>query len=520
MQNIVYENGEARVISIPGHNAGVQLSLALEKDPLSDCSFYLGKSYYFGVCAYVVNKDLTPQFFTSDTSFLTIVPQHQPLDLEPVQEVGDTLLLTYNGNGFPDSSPVVQVIEPSLLTGHRYRIGFQELDNHLTWFLVDITANDTLLHYVPLRNPVIASYVSEDEFNPIIEGIFIKFPDNLQGMRDIVELTPDGRIGDYNLWHSTNQYGQNQDWPIFLVSSDSNSSDKMVLDRYREMGDYWYEFRFVADSSLAWDYRSGKLLTTRVPYQIIQIDPSTSRETRLCPLIIDQNEDKKWSRTNLDLFTVAPAFEPVYCYKDIAYRVEEEGIYRQVNDGTIAPGFDLTQEPSVTGLCFVMWIKSPNYISPFPVDSTNYFLGPPALGERILIRNYKPLRDNDVFEFETTAPIHYSQLERSHLKEITIFPNPYPGSNRWVTDPYNRYVTFGNLPGKCKIQIFSLSGDLVALLEHDDGTPFQRWDLRNNRGDQRQPVASGIYIARVEVPGVGERILKLGILQTEPVIVK
>lgn len=93
----------------------------------------------------------------------------------------------------------------------------------------------------------------------------------------------------------------------------------------------------------------------------------------------------------------------------------------------------------------------------------------------------------------------------------------YFAHNKAEQNTLTRFVTFSHLPQKAKIQIFTLNGELVRTLNHVDETgttarTYERWDLRNESG---LPVASGMYIARVEIEGVGARILKLAIIQPE-----
>jgi hypothetical protein len=57
-------------------------------------------------------------------------------------------------------------------------------------------------------------------------------------------------------------------------------------------------------------------------------------------------------------------------------------------------------------------------------------------------------------------------------------------------------VHFINLPPVAKIRIYTVAGDLVAELHHNDPVrDFERWNLKNGRG---LDVSSGIYIYRVE----------------------
>jgi hypothetical protein len=51
----------------------------------------------------------------------------------------------------------------------------------------------------------------------------------------------------------------------------------------------------------------------------------------------------------------------------------------------------------------------------------------------------------------------------------------------------------------------------VRTIEHLDGSAYERWDLRNSR---RALVASGIYLARIDMGSVGVKVLKLVIFQS------
>ena len=73
-------------------------------------------------------------------------------------------------------------------------------------------------------------------------------------------------------------------------------------------------------------------------------------------------------------------------------------------------------------------------------------------------------------------------------------------------------MTFSNLPeGECTIRIYSLGGHLVKRMDHISGS-YENWSLLN---EHYHRVASGIYIVHIEVPDLGNRILKLAILQSE-----
>jgi len=103
----------------------------------------------------------------------------------------------------------------------------------------------------------------------------------------------------------------------------------------------------------------------------------------------------------------------------------------------------------------------------------------------------------------TTVNVLEEQTDKLDL--INVVPNPYYAYSAYENNQIDNRVKFTNLPERCTIKIFTMSGSLVKVLSKDNPTTFQDWTLKNDRGI---PVASGMYIIHIDVPGVGERILK------------
>jgi hypothetical protein len=81
------------------------------------------------------------------------------------------------------------------------------------------------------------------------------------------------------------------------------------------------------------------------------------------------------------------------------------------------------------------------------------------------------------------------------LERVSVVPNPYRATEAWDAAGGHE-VHFINLPPQAHIRIFTVAGDLVAELNHDERLrDFERWNLKNQSG---QDVASGIYVYRVE----------------------
>jgi len=93
------------------------------------------------------------------------------------------------------------------------------------------------------------------------------------------------------------------------------------------------------------------------------------------------------------------------------------------------------------------------------------------------------------------GPIEPTGGPTQNLEAVHVVPNPYNGHEVWDQTGQNE-IHFVNLPSHATIKIFTVAGDLVRVLHHDDTVrDFERWDLMSDKGHL---VTSGIYIYRVE----------------------
>jgi hypothetical protein len=88
---------------------------------------------------------------------------------------------------------------------------------------------------------------------------------------------------------------------------------------------------------------------------------------------------------------------------------------------------------------------------------------------------------------------------QSNLYNVYVVPNPVRmGTSRLTTDNYHNFpdglVRFVNCPQKCTIKIYTVSGDLVWMNDHVDGTGNVEWDIKNL---QEEDVSSGVYVYRI-----------------------
>jgi hypothetical protein len=106
----------------------------------------------------------------------------------------------------------------------------------------------------------------------------------------------------------------------------------------------------------------------------------------------------------------------------------------------------------------------------------------------------------------TNIHVQPPRASQDDLSKIRIVPNPYnikdpliPGYG-WEGD---HGIIFFNLPGTVTIKIFTESGDLVKVINHNPVTKAGSltWDMLT---DNQQLIASGVYIAVFQKPDSGE----------------
>ncbi|MCU7497426.1 MAG: T9SS type A sorting domain-containing protein [Ignavibacteria bacterium] len=107
-------------------------------------------------------------------------------------------------------------------------------------------------------------------------------------------------------------------------------------------------------------------------------------------------------------------------------------------------------------------------------------------------------------------------LAKQDVQSINVFPNPYYGVNPQELNKYQRFVTFSHLPKDATIRIYNIAGTLIKTITRAGAaSQFERWDLANESG---LPVASGIYLVYIEMPGLGSKILKVAVIQEQQIL--
>ena len=97
------------------------------------------------------------------------------------------------------------------------------------------------------------------------------------------------------------------------------------------------------------------------------------------------------------------------------------------------------------------------------------------------------------------------------LTNIHTVPDPYLATSQFDIGTTEHRITFVNLPVEATIRIYTLTGILVDVVEHQDssGGGREQWDLRNRNNNF---VASGVYFFHVVTPEADEYVGKFTVV--------
>lgn len=95
-----------------------------------------------------------------------------------------------------------------------------------------------------------------------------------------------------------------------------------------------------------------------------------------------------------------------------------------------------------------------------------------------------------------TQALRTARSPAENALKVSVFPNPFRLVSGLPTAGEESSIVFTNLPAKCTVRIYTVSGDLVRTLEHDNPSSGEHvWDQLT---ESRQKTAAGIYLYTVE----------------------
>jgi hypothetical protein len=238
-------------------------------------------------------------------------------------------------------------------------------------------------------------------------------------------------------------------------------------------------------------------------------NPDTSALVLLRRYSVNSGDSPMWSFSRVDTATLQFTCSGVRAYDSIGTFVDPDssGSYQKVCRRVNAAGQCLSRGDSVWALVappgphdgFRTWYTvtyeaknslDNNYAELFAPDTSDDYARCGTRGNPSTCPNLNNKLANMIAE-----PVEPTIGPTQNLLRVAVVPNPFRESERWDR-PDGHEIHFINLPGQAKIRIYTVAGDLVRELLHNDTVrDFERWDLKNADG---RDVVSGIYMYRIE----------------------
>lgn len=118
------------------------------------------------------------------------------------------------------------------------------------------------------------------------------------------------------------------------------------------------------------------------------------------------------------------------------------------------------------------------------------------------INNFYPMYEFTMKGLETEFDV--ADKEQTDLDAIAVVPNPYYAYSDYEHNALDNRIKITNLPEKCTITIYNVSGNKIKQFKKDTPETTIEWDLKNFAS---VPIAGGVYYFHVK-SDEGDRVLK------------
>jgi len=133
---------------------------------------------------------------------------------------------------------------------------------------------------------------------------------------------------------------------------------------------------------------------------------------------------------------------------------------------------------------------------------------PFGVGNYYCVTSYDQANNESGKVNNTRFPVYPLRAPNEEFpKNVYVVPNPFRQHSNLTGEGEQYRMEFIGIPAICKIKIYTLTGDLVQEINHDDGSGSEAWGSIKRSDYQLSKwtlgVAPGVYLFRVEslVPG-------------------
>ena len=469
-----------------------------------DSTVTLGVTYYYAVCAYDAGDatlDIQPtenskfllrsntgQIVTDDnTGYIT--PGARPLGYAPpgIQNIKQS-------EGFIGTGTiVVEVIDDKAIRNNfSYKVAFEDTGAEsytINWSLIDLLTPDTV--YVPSINKTyLVEPLQTIALPPGTDTVFVNgFP---------FKVSNDSYAGNFDslVTKSTMFLGNTPIRQGFRLQLFNDNVIKLDTAKSGFEGGVTtpnsYSFSVLTDGTFP--QNNGRTVPSDYLVEFYDTIVDTSQEVRLFPPNFPIN--------------FYPAVPVNFKVKNLTQDKYIDFFYRKT--GTISTNYSIYFRELVQGTLSNSWRVVIGYSgSNIPLETQGL----------LKLSTKKPFNRNDSYTFSTYGAVITQEKARNELDLIKVVPNPYvvthEGESRLLSTQTSgrgeREIRFTHIPPGTKISIFTVRGELIKTLTHDNlfvGDVY--WNLRT---EENLDVAYGVYIFVAETPDAGSKIGKFALIK-------
>lgn len=487
------------------------------KHTYTDKNLLNGVEYWYCVTSYDKgnqNPDSLEQSYQSplgssilESNTVSVVPGVRPQNFQPPDF---TPTLTPEGSlppigGVCQGFVSIEIVEPDSITGDDYVVTFVDST-------IEVTGSDT--NYVLGLNLYRINSVTRDTTILLDHHLFSdESRDNLpvtDGFRLVAINTPSGVA--FQGWTLVNEDTSTFQWstkpiPKYIGDLQTAQEEVYTIDDYRITID-----TIGGLNARLYDYFTGILYDTifyHLPLKVeVVTDPNNPIDVSQNTLLIEFAVKAPWeeyrkfyySRLGWDLIPGGNA-----------YSAGSFGFYERYPDMLNFERYEIdpvTNDTTVTGLVLRTNNQPDTYINADGV-TVNQIAIAPSQGDQFTIRTFKPFRKEIRYEF-STRKAGYTDSKNIDLSKIRAVPDPYIVSNEYETSQFGKRLMFNHLPNECKISIYTVAGDFVNEIYHNDNRGFDFWDLRTYND---QYIAYGLYVFVVKLPDGTQHVGKFLVIK-------
>ena len=466
-----------------------------------DSSVTLGVTYYYAVCAYDAGDaslDIQPTenskfllrsntgqiIFDDNTGFIT--PGARPSGYTPAGIQNFKQSDGFIGTG---TIAIEMVDDEAIRNNFSYKIAFEDsgIEGYTkNWSLIDLVTPDTV--YVPSVNK---TYIVEPlQTIPLPAGTDTVFVNGLK-----VAVTNDSYTATYDsLVNKSSMYIGNtpirQGFRVQLYNDAVIRQDTSIFEGGATTPSSYSLQRFLDPNN---PLNSGIAFPSDYVIEFYNTIVDTSVFISLPQ--IGRPPD------------TYPAVPVNFKVKNITHDRYIDFFYRKT--GLISSTYSITFRENLTGRDTTTWRVVIAYSGSVPLETQG----------TLSFLTLKPFNRNDYYTFNTIGATITQEKAKNELDLIKVVPNPYvvthEGESRLLSTQTSgrgeREIRFTHIPPGTKISIFTVRGELIRTLYHENlyvGDVY--WNLRT---EENLDVAYGVYIFVAETPDAGSKIGKFALIK-------